>query len=164
MIILMKEKSPINAKKFVFKLINFFLLIIIFTNLIGNFFGISSDYTYYHWGLNSIAILSRYIENSVLDIGMRIFLLGLTSMLSSALLFLLYHFARRGKTFPLVLSIIIYIIDYALVFSPWYRESSFSYLWSSFIHLVLIALILASALLFLLINPGGDKDYYDFTK
>ncbi len=160
----MKEKSRINPKKIVFKLINFFLLLIIFSNLIGNFFGISSDYTYYHWGLNSIAIFSRYIENSVLEIGMRIFLLGLTTMVSSALLFLLYHFARKGKIVPLVLAIIIYIIDYSLVFSPWYRESTFSYIWSSFIHLIMIALFMAAGLFLLLLNPGGNKEYYDFTE
>lgn len=158
----MKQKLPIDAKKIVFKLITFFLLVVIFFNLIGNFVGISNDYTYYFWGLNAVAIFSRFIENSVLNIGLRIFLLGLITMVSSSILFILYHYGRKGKKAPLAIAVIIYFIDYLLVFTPIYRESEFSFVWSSFIHLTILALVVATGLLYLLINPGGDCYNHDF--
>jgi hypothetical protein len=156
----MKKQAKVrHIKHNIYRYLTLFLFIPLLVNLIGNFIGISGHFTYYHFGYNAIAIASRYIENTILNIGWRIFLLGMTTVLSSGLMYGLYVAARKGYVFALVLGILLYIVDAFLSLSPLYFESTQGVNITNFIHLVMFAMLFMMILLYLLINPERRKSY-----
>lgn len=155
----MKTDKERNLKRNIYRYLTLFLFFPLLFNIVGNFIGLSSQYTFYHYGYNLIAIVSRIVENAITAMGWRIFLLGLITMLSSVLMYFLYYFARKGRVLPLILGAVIYLVDALAVFSPYYLESPNGLFITNFIHLVMFSVLFVGILLYLLISPERRKSY-----
>lgn len=157
----MKRKTPRNVNRSLTRTLTFFLLIPLLFNLIGNFIGISGHYTFYFYGYNSIAIISRLIENAIFTIGWRVFTLGIISMVASSLMFFLYLKAKKGRVYAFIIGLVIYVADFALIFSPYYFEGTFGVNVSNFIHLTMLLFFTVVFMLKIFIAPGrrGSYDY-----
>lgn len=156
-----RPKKHKNVKNSIFRALTFFLLVPLLLNLIGNFAGISGQYTYYHYGYNTVAIASRFIENTIFNIGWRVFLLGLTTLIGSGFMYFLYHYAKKGRFTPLILGFLIYFADYVFLFSPHYYETKAGYMIANFMHLTFLAFFGVGLLLYFLINPVR-RGFYDY--
>ncbi len=156
-----KVKKEKNVKQAITRVLTFFLFLPLIFNLVGNFLGISGHYTYYYYGYNSVAILSRIIEDSIFTIGWRIFVLGIVSLVASLIMYFLYTKAKRGRVYAFVIAIILYGLDFALIFSGHYYEGPLGEVVSNFIHLMTFLFVIVLGLLRFLINPVG-RGRYDY--
>lgn len=154
-----KQAKGRHIKHNIYRYLTLFLFIPLLINIVGNFVGVSGHFTYYHFGYNAIAIASRMIENAVSNIGWRVFLLGMTTVLSSSLMYGLYIAARKGYRFAFVGGVLFYLADSFLSLSPFYFESPQGVNITNFIHLVMFAMLFIGILLYLLINPERRKRY-----
>ncbi len=154
-----KEKSPKNVNRNLRRALTFFLFIPLLSNLIGNFIGISSHYTFYYYGYNSVAIISRLLEDTITNVGWRIFTLGMLTMITSALMYLLYAKAKKGKLYAFIIGFVLYAVDFSLVFSIHYYEGATGIIVSNFIHLMILLYFVVVGLLFLLKNPRWRTRY-----
>ncbi|MFA5485928.1 MAG: hypothetical protein WC275_02430 [Bacilli bacterium] len=157
----MKRRKDKNVNRSLTRTLTFFLLVPLLFNLIGNFIGISGHYTFYYYGYNVIAIISRLIENAIFNVGWRIFTLSIISIVASSLMYFLYLKAKKGRVYAFIIGVILYIADFGLVFSPYYFEGKMGVNVSNFIHLTVLLFFVVGLLLKLLMAPGR-KGYYDY--
>lgn len=143
-------------------LLALFLFITLVLMLIGNFIGISSQYTFYHFGYNGIAIASRFIENTIFNIGWRVFLLGMTTMLAAAIMYFFYYQTKKGRIWALVVAYALYFADFFLAQSIYYTESVNGLKISAFMHLLVFSFVLFTLLLAFFRKPIR-AGYYDHT-
>lgn len=156
----MKKSVRLSPKDFTYRLITFFLLIPIFLNLFGNMIGIISSNTFFDFGYNIIAIISRLIiGDSVDDVNLRIFFLALLTIAGSAFVYFLYHHAKKGNVPIFIVAILLYFGDFVLGLSSLYNEQTFDLDLSMFIHVVMFAYLLVTTLAHLLVNPVRNKEY-----
>lgn len=150
-----------DVKKFMYRILAFFLFATIFMNLVGNLIALSGQYTFYYLGYNSVAIASRFIENTIYNISWRVLLLGLATLFSSAVMYFLYYYAKRGNKFLFMLAIIMYGLDHILSYNALYMEGQLGTTISVFIHYFIFICWLVFALAFFLVAPlkRGQYDY-----
>lgn len=157
----MKKRKEKNVNRSLTRALTFFLLIPLLFNLIGNFIGISGHYTFYYYGYNGIAIISRLLENAIFNVGWRIFTLGIISIVASSFMYFLYLKAKKGRIYAFIIGLIIYVADFGLVFSPYYFEGPLGVNVSNFIHLTMLLFFVLILLLKVFLAPGR-RGYYDY--
>lgn len=155
------KKRRLDRKSFLYQSLAFFLFAPLFLNLVGNLIAISGQYTFYYLGYNSVAIASRFIENTIFNISGRVLLLALTSLSASALMYFIYYYAKRGKVFFLIVGVLLYAADFTLAFHPAYLEGVLGTKIANFIHLLFLILIFV-VILARLLNSPIKRGYYDY--
>jgi heme/copper-type cytochrome/quinol oxidase subunit 4 len=80
-------------------------------------------------------------------------------MITSALMYLLYAKAKKGKLYAFIIGFVLYAVDFSLVFSIHYYEGATGIIVSNFIHLMILLYFVVVGLLFLLKNPRWRTRY-----
>lgn len=153
-------KKGKSNNRYPFHLLSFFLLAISLSNLIGNFIGISSHYTFYHYGLTMVLIVSRYLEDLIFNYVTRTLVLGLVTMATSGVYFLLYHYAKKGRLLPLLLGVLLFAFDFLLISSPFVYEPANFLQIMRFNHLIIFSLLLI--LTTLVVAHKETRSNYDY--
>ena len=150
-----------DVKQFTYRTLTFFLFVPLVLNLVGNLLALTSQYTFYFLGYNFVAILSRFIENTIYNISWRVLLLGLVTLFSSAFMYFIYFHAKRGNKALLIVGVLLYVLDHLLVYTDLYMEGTTGTKISIFIHFAFIILFAIFALAYFLVKPlkRGDYDY-----
>lgn len=157
----MKKKTAVKSiQSSLGGLIRFFLLLPALFNLIGNYIGLTQQYTFYSFGFNSVTLLSRYLENNIVDLTWRTIALVLVTFLASFMIFLLLHQTRKGKRGIFVFLFILYAADSALVYTNGYLENMTAQSITTFIHYFILLALAILALFAAFIRPLR-KGYYD---
>lgn len=157
----MKNIKPVKTiEQTLGSLIRFFLLIPPVFNLIGNYIGLTQQYTFYSFGFNGVSLLSRFIENNVIDITWRTIALVFVTFISSFLFFMLLRQSRKGKKGIFVFLFILYAADASLIFTNIYLENLTALSITTAIHgFVLLALLVLG--FFYVLRSPIKRGYYD---
>jgi hypothetical protein len=156
-----KRNQAKNVKLFTYRMLTFFLFALALLNLGANLFAISQQYTFYYLGFNSVAIASRFIENTIYNIGFRVLLLGMTSLVASMIMYLLYFYAAKGRIVYIIIALLLYSADYSLTYLPNYLEGTHGIIISNFIQLSALTVMLFLIILNLFVHPKR-RGLYDY--
>ncbi len=157
----MKKKPAVKTiQKSLGGIIRFFLLLPALLNLIGNYVGLTHQYTFYSFGFNAVTLLSRYIENNIVDITWRTIALVLVTFITSFIVFVLLRQTRKGKHGIFIFLFVLYALDSALVYTNGYLENASAMSITTFIHYFTLLTVGVLGLFYAFISPI-KRGYYD---
>ncbi len=157
----MKNKTAVKTiQRSLGGLIRFFLLVPALLNLIGNYIGLTQQYTFYSFGYNSVSLLSRLIENNIVDLTWRTIALVLITFLASFIIFIFLRQTRKGNGWIFVLLFLLYSADALLVYSNSYLENGLALSITTFIHYFVLLVVATLALFYAYLSPI-KRGYYD---
>ncbi len=157
---IVKKRKSVKQSN-VIKMFTFFLISVSLINLVGNFVGISSRHTFFHFGFATNLFVSRYFEDVIVNYTFRIITLGVITIVFSGFFLLLIRLIPKYKYGAIALGVLAYIGDYvALFFLPIYENTLQMQVMHS-IHLLFFAyLIIIFLYIFITLPPRKVK--YDF--
>lgn len=155
-----KKRKSVKRSN-VIKMFTFFLIGVSLINLVGNFVGISSRHTFFHFGLATNLFVSRYFEDIIVNYTLRIITLGIVTIAFSGFFLLLIRMIPQYKYAAITLGVLAYIGDYvAFFFLPVY-ETPLQIQVIHSIHLLFFAYLLI-IFLYIFITLPPRKVKYDF--